>query len=265
MARKRIGEVLIERGLITAPQLDAALGHQRQGGGRLGTTLVALGALSEGQLTVTLGELQGLQVVDLSREVPDWAALHLLRPEFCERHLVLPLSLGEERGRRILRLAVADALDLPTIDAIEYQTNCKVRPVLAGASQIRAAVARWLHGGGHRNFDLGGGGEMELIRPGGVAEIVQTDTALLDSDFEVEEGEVLPLVDELAPATGRSREIFQADYDFLFGSAPKAEDRVEALERKIDALAELLERKGLCTRQELEKALGVRRSLPGHA
>ena len=103
MARKRIGEVLLERGLITASQLDTALIHQRQSGGRLGTTLVALGALSENRLTATLAELQGVPAVDLAREVPDHRAIRLLRPAFCERHLVLPLGLHEGAGGLVLR------------------------------------------------------------------------------------------------------------------------------------------------------------------
>ena len=265
MARKRIGEVLVERGLITPPQLDAALGYQRHGSGRIGTTLVALGALSEGQLTVALGEHQGLPVVDLAREPPEWRALHLLRSEFCEKHLVLPLSLDEdERGRRVLRLAVADGLDLPTIDAIEYQANCKVVALLAGASQIRAAIARWYRGNVPRDFAEGD--EMVLIRPGGGTETVRTATTaepLVEEEIEVEEAQVLPLATEL-PQPSRAAAIFREDYEFLFG-APKKDDAVAQLERRILGLASLLERKGLCSRQELEGALGIRLPRPGHA
>jgi hypothetical protein len=271
MARKRIGEVLLERGLITAPQLDAALGHQRHGSGRIGTTLVALGALSEGQLTATLGELQGLQLADLAREIPDWRALHLLRAEFCEKHLVLPLALEEARGKKQLRLAVADALDLPTLDAIEYQANCSVRPVLAGASQIRAAIARYYRGSVPGELDdLSDAGEMMLIRPGGATEVVQTDTSrlapvlLVDEDFEVEEAEVLPLHDELDPPSVRS-DIIRTDYEFLFGPPPKPADRLAELEQRVEGLARLLEKKGICSRHELEAALGRPLAPRGHA
>jgi len=263
MARKRIGEVLMERGLITAPQLDAALDHQRHGSGRLGATLVALGALSEGQLTVALAEHQGLPVVDLTRETPEWRALHLLRAEFCERHLVLPLALlDDERGRRILRLAVADGLDLPTFDAIEYQTNCKVVALLAGASQLRAAIARWYRGS-QPPRSLADGDEMILVRPGGGME--PAPTVRLDplDEIVVDEAEVVPLEDDLPPPGPAA--IFREDYEFLFGP-PKREARsAEQLERRLFGLAALLERKGLCSRQELEGALGVRLPHTGHA
>lgn len=240
MARKRIGEVLLERGLVTAPQLAAALERQRRGGGRIGTSLVALGALSEGQLTATLAELQGVPAIDLGRVTPDRSAMGLLRTEFCERHLVLPLALTEERGRRVLRLAVADALDLPTFEAIEYQTNCRVQMVLAGATQVRAAIARWM-----RAAAPPVAGPVEFDRPAVLA--------AFGEDFEVEEAEVLPLVDELAPPRRGS---LRDDYEFLFGR-PEPTDPLQRLEYRIEGLARLLEAKGICGRHELERAMGV--------
>lgn len=241
MARKRIGEVLLERGLVTAPQLAAALDRQRAGGGRIGATLVALGALSEGELTATLSEMQGVPAVDLACETPERRAVGLLRPEFCARHLVLPLAVSEERGQRVLRLAVADALDLPTFEAIEYQANCRVQMVLAGASQIRAAIAQWMSAAP----SPAPCGPVELDRPEVLADW---------DDFEVEEADVLPLVDELAPPHGRPD--FRDDFEFLFGRAPGG-DPLRRIESRIEGLARLLEAKGLCERHELERALGV--------
>lgn len=244
MARKRIGEVLLERGLITVPQLDAALRRHRPGSERLGATLVALGALSEVQLTATLAEMQGLQVIDLARAEPEWSAVHLLPADFCLRHQLFPVALRDEPGRRILTVAMADPLDLPALDAVERRTGCKARAVLATGSSIRGAIARY-HQRAEPRFDTGE--TMTLIRPGG--EVVEVDLEL-----EVEEAEVLPLENELPPRRGTA---VADDLEFLFGRrAPVPPDRLAGIERRIAGLARLLESKGICTRAELEGALG---------
>jgi len=142
MSRKRIGEVLLERGVITPPQLDAALTRHKFHGERLGAALVALGALDERQLTTALGELQGLPVVELEGIVPEWGALHSLRPEFCQQHVMLPIELRNERGRKRLVVAMADPLNLPAVDEAEVASGARISVVLSTASSIRADAIR---------------------------------------------------------------------------------------------------------------------------
>jgi hypothetical protein len=84
-------------------------------------------------------------------------------------------------------------------------------------------------------------------------ELDRPDVLAAYDDFEVEEGEVLPLVDELAPFGRRDP---RDDYEFLFGRSPAA-DPLLRLETRIEGLARLLEAKGLCGRHELERALGM--------
>ena len=98
MARKRIGELLLERGAITAAQLEAALQAQQQTQQRLGAALVSLGAITEKTLAHALSEALGVPVIDLGTRPPDWSAIHLLRSRFCEQHDLFPVRPGE-RGR----------------------------------------------------------------------------------------------------------------------------------------------------------------------
>src|SRR3954462_1560146 len=84
--RKRIGEILVERGAITPEQLEAGLKAQRQTQQRLGATLVSQGLITEPMLVQALSEALGIPVVDLRTVNPDWAAVHLVRARFCEQH-----------------------------------------------------------------------------------------------------------------------------------------------------------------------------------
>ena len=105
MARKRLGELLLEQGAITSEQLQAGLVLQRQSGNRLGAALVAEGVLTEERLTGALATALGLQVLDLDKLEVEWSALHALRDEY--PHARLPARL--ERWRFLPQLALVHA------------------------------------------------------------------------------------------------------------------------------------------------------------
>lgn len=172
MPRKRLGELLLERKLITPPQLDQALAYQRQTGHRLGAALVALGSLSEGALCEALAQALGLEAVVMPPQPStiDWDALRALRSRFCEANDLFPVSLLEETpGRRVLRVAMADPLNIPAIEEMEFTVGVKVVPLIAPLSGIRAAIRK------HYFKDLGSHqDQMTLVRPGGVEQVVET-------------------------------------------------------------------------------------------
>jgi hypothetical protein len=145
--KKRLGEILLERGLIDVRQLHDALEHQRQWGTRLGAALVARGAIAEGTLTRVLSEVLGFPMVDLARVVVEPAALALVSRRTCEDHDVLPLSLKTPpTGRRVLVLAMADPLNATVIDEIGFSTDCLVKPAIAPISSIGQAIRRYCFG-----------------------------------------------------------------------------------------------------------------------
>ncbi|HLM48709.1 MAG TPA: hypothetical protein VK458_32905, partial [Myxococcaceae bacterium] len=143
MARKRIGELLLERGAITTAQLEAALQAQQKTSQRLGTALVSLGAITEKTLAHALSEALGVPVMDLTARAPDWSAIHLLRPRFCEQHELFPVSLENVGGRRVLVVAMADPLDTAAVQEMEFITGLKVSMRVAPLSSVRAALQRY--------------------------------------------------------------------------------------------------------------------------
>jgi hypothetical protein len=145
--KKRLGEVLLERGLIDIEQLHEALAHQREWGTRLGAALVAKGFIAEGTLTHVLSEVLGFPMVDLARVVIDPLALAVVSRRTCEDENVLPLAVkAQANGRRVLLLAMADPLNATVIDEIGFTTDCIVKPAIAQFSSIEQAIRRYHHG-----------------------------------------------------------------------------------------------------------------------
>lgn len=277
MARKRIGETLLERGAITPEQLEAALVAQRQSPQqRVGAILVTQGAITEPMLVQALSEALGTPVVDLASTPADWAAVHMVRARFCEQHEVFPYALENVGGRRHLVVAMADPLNQTALDELEFTTGLKVSPRVAVLSAVRAAILRYYH-------KVTPGPAPSASKPPALpARVPRTRPAAparaaQDDDEEVLIGEELPPVDKTDGSSLaeliRKREAEQRqkrgteaksragdsgvmdDLDYLFGGLREEPDRVEQLERKFWALMRIMARKGLLTNEEFTREL----------
>ncbi len=128
MPAKKLGELLVEGGLVSRGQLDDALQAQMIYGGRLGTNLVELGYLSESHLAEFLSTQLGLPAVSAAEiDAVSSEALGAVTPEVASKYLIFPLAVA---GRR-LRLAMADPTDLAAFDEIRFQTGFAIQPVVA--------------------------------------------------------------------------------------------------------------------------------------
>ncbi|MBW1811272.1 MAG: hypothetical protein JRJ87_23985 [Deltaproteobacteria bacterium] len=205
MARKKLGEVFLERGLIDQDQLNSALAYQRQWGHRLGVALVAKGFVTEGMLAKVLGEVMSLPTIDLSKGEIDPEAMRMVPYNTCENNDVIPVSLEYKGKSRVLTVAMADPLNVPIIDEIEFTTGCKVRPVLAMISAINSAIRKYYRGQNtvikplilYRD-QLPETEHMELVRPGGDVEKVDTQTY-------ADTGKIMNLVEEVDQVDGQAQ------------------------------------------------------------
>ncbi|HTP64984.1 MAG TPA: hypothetical protein VMJ66_06300 [Geobacteraceae bacterium] len=124
----KLGEMLVEAGLLTQGQLDVALKNQVMFGGRLGTNLIEIGFLDEEHLARFLSkklELPCATSEQLMSIPPDIA--QLIPKEVADKYKVVPL--GRERKR--LTLAMLDPADLSVIDAISFITGFYISPLIA--------------------------------------------------------------------------------------------------------------------------------------
>ena len=140
-ARKRLGELLVEAGVIDEHQLRAALGHQRQWGGKLGQSLLDLKLASEPQIVSALATALGFEMVHLDplQHTPALdAALKLLPREVARRSNVLPLAADQSS----VTVAMSDPTNISVTDELSFRTSRRVKIVLAGDQELKRAVTR---------------------------------------------------------------------------------------------------------------------------
>lgn len=144
---KRLGEMLVDAGLISPAQLQDALRHQRFAGGRMGTNLVALGFISEEVLMDFLAHQTGVPRADLRNINVDPVALKRVPRRLAEQLTILPMAFKEPKT---LVLAMADPSDLNAIDSARFASGLTIEPVVASHSALRNAIAEQ-----YRKLDAG--------------------------------------------------------------------------------------------------------------
>ncbi len=122
----RLGDQLIRDGLITQDQLEAALSHQQESGGRIGAALVGGGAISSSALVQALSNKLGIRGCVLRHGLIDPKVAKIISKEEAERLRVLPLF----RVRDELTTAMVEPQSLPTLDRLRQLSGCTIRPVL---------------------------------------------------------------------------------------------------------------------------------------
>jgi type II secretory ATPase GspE/PulE/Tfp pilus assembly ATPase PilB-like protein len=138
--KKRLGDQLIDKGLVTNDQIAIAITEQKKSGKPLGQTLIDLGFISEAIMRDVLSESIGRQSIDLSHAVPDSEAISLIPKQLASRHNVLPVSF--DSTTRQLQLAMADIYDVIVLDRVRatLAADIEVLPLLAAESEIRHAI-----------------------------------------------------------------------------------------------------------------------------
>ncbi|HEX7510098.1 MAG TPA: ATPase, T2SS/T4P/T4SS family [Chitinivibrionales bacterium] len=136
--KKRIGEVLIDQGLISAEQLDAGLEEQKKSKLQLGKCLVKLGFISEDKLVDVLSAQLDIQHVVLDNFNFNHSLIQLLPEDMARRYKVIPLF--EKEG--VLTVAMADPTNLRTTDHLKFKTGKEIDPVIASEKSINAAIER---------------------------------------------------------------------------------------------------------------------------
>jgi general secretion pathway protein E len=142
-ARKRLGEILIDRGKLDPAALERALRLQQESGERLGTLLVTLGLVAQRDVAEALAAQLELPLLDASG-YPEFPILEeRVSARFLRESRALPVREDEAE----LALAMADPTDAYTIGAFELVTGRLVRPMVAIPTELEAALER-LYGTG---------------------------------------------------------------------------------------------------------------------
>jgi hypothetical protein len=140
----RIGELLLSTGLISEQQLNEALDYQKQCDCKLGSALVALGAIEEKILAAFLAMQRGIKAIHLAERAVSPDVLALLAPVTARRLGAIPL----ERDGDVLKVAMVDPGDEDIVRALEAETGLRVRGYIAPQTSIHAALKRFYPDGG---------------------------------------------------------------------------------------------------------------------
>jgi type IV pilus assembly protein PilB len=177
----KLGETLLKDNLITPQQLKEALDYQRINGGRLASTLVKLGMLSDEEVTAVLSRQYGVPSVNLDLFEVDPAAVALVPQETAERYSVLPLS----RVGATLTLAMVDPTNVFAIDDIKFMTGLSVEPVVVSETAFQLALKKY----------YGTSREMELAKV--MEDLVAESTSTVDFGDEFDQLELEAAEEEI--------------------------------------------------------------------
>ncbi len=184
-SHKRLGELLVGKGLINIDDLDQALTEQKRSGERIGEILLKMGSVGEEDLMRTLSEqldipFEPLTDLQIGRELAQTVPARLVN-----LYEFVPLS----RSGQTLRVAMRDPLDVHALDELRLHLKSEIEPVFATAKDIRDAVKRF-YGIGADTME----GMVEEETGGATAEVKQ---AVDDLDDLAQDASIVRFVNQI--------------------------------------------------------------------
>lgn len=136
----RIGEIMVQQGLISQDQLRIALIEQEHNDLPLGRQLVRLGFVTEAMVRDTLASTIGTESIDLSTVVADIEALQMVPQDFSRRYHLLPVAFEETTSTMVV--AMADLFNVVALDQLRAMLGGQIqlRPVLAAEAQLEEYI-----------------------------------------------------------------------------------------------------------------------------
>jgi type IV pilus assembly protein PilB len=135
---KRLGELLLENGLLTPEQLDAALDEQKRARRPLGQVLLSKGLVDEKALAAVLSVHFRVPQVDFTRARVEKEALALIPESYAREHTILPIRVEKDE----LEVATLDPGDLALFAELKVLTRKRIKPLLGVRSEIERAITQ---------------------------------------------------------------------------------------------------------------------------
>ncbi len=205
--RMKLGEILIEQGAIEPLHLDEALQRQTLTGDLLGRILVSIGRVTEQAIIEALSVQQGMDRIDVSKLTVPQEALKLISSDVARFYNVLPVRIEDD----VLVVAMADPLNIQTLDDIRHISGMDVRGAVSNPDDIHAA---W-----QRNYSFETGSVGQLLEE--LKDRVGTEELTLD---ELGQQEIISNVDNLVELAQQPEVIKIVNLIFLTALQKRASD-----------------------------------------
>jgi type IV pilus assembly protein PilB len=141
VARKRLGEFLVETGLLNEADLTRALSEQRSRRGKLGEMIVALGLATETDISQALSIQLGIPLIDLKNTPVEPQAIELIQEKVARKHVIVPVAIDQKE----LHLAMADPLSFEAFEDVRFASGYTIKPFLSTRSDILWAIDQHYH------------------------------------------------------------------------------------------------------------------------
>ena len=141
--KKKLGDILLNEGVINEIQLKQALEDQKSSKQKLGAILIGMGCVTEQQIAFTIHKQMGLDIVDLSAyKIPKEILTMIPESSFLTKHVIMPFEV-DPYDSKYLRVAMANPLDIVAMDDIMVVTGMQITPVISTPSEIFACIDKY--------------------------------------------------------------------------------------------------------------------------
>ncbi|MGB6410094.1 MAG: ATPase, T2SS/T4P/T4SS family [Candidatus Deferrimicrobiaceae bacterium] len=140
-ARKRLGELLVETGLLSEESLTRVLSEQRTVRKKLGEIIVNQGLATEDEIAQALSLQLGIPLVDLPNTPVEPQAVELIPEKVARKHLIMPISLDE----RDLHVAMADPLSFEAFEDVRFASGYTIKTTIATRTGVLWAIDQHYH------------------------------------------------------------------------------------------------------------------------
>ena len=188
MGSKMIGEILIEKGIITDEQLGKAVQEQKRTGEFIGSCLMRLGYIGEKELLVVLSEQFGIPYKDLKEVSIDENIITAIPAKYVWHYKFMPLRL---KGNT-LTIAISDPLDIWLLEDIKLNLGYDVECVLSSEREIREVLRKYYGIGAETVEKIL---EKETLKPR--SELAKNIAAVEDIERTAEDASVIKLVNQI--------------------------------------------------------------------
>ncbi len=143
-ARKkiRVGDLLVEAGAITEDQLQQALEKQKEDGGRIGNVIMQMGFISKELLITVLTTQMGIEYCEVRSVQIDESVLKLVPDSLVAKYRAMPICFDPDNPN-ILKVAMADPMDLTAVDDISISSGLQVEPMLSFDDDLGEVIGKY--------------------------------------------------------------------------------------------------------------------------
>lgn len=140
--RKRLGDLLVDAGVITSEQLSQGLASQKGSGKRLGEMLIEMGFTNQDEICEALHKQMGFPIAKIRETKLTPEVVSYLPENIVRKYNVLPFELDPDNPNSI-RVAMSDPLDIIAIDDLSIYTNMQVEPMVSTPDDIKYGIDKY--------------------------------------------------------------------------------------------------------------------------